>query len=522
MERKKHVFILMFVLIFVISALPIMVQAAYNPPETVGAPENVAVEYREDGFEKTWIGFNVNVSAPDDLRAFVDMVGADNSTFYEAGFSGFAIMVQTDYKLDGGNWHYKSEWDEDRDYNTNKSLCGIEKGNYTSSVIFDKSQFESISAGESLPVNASFFDDHTMHFRARFVVNYQDETGEYFGFFSPWSQTASYSNNQKVEDPADLINHAPVLKSAELKKHPDGSPYLNIMSDKAHEETQLLNNISNGWVKAEVWLRVNNGVWKPCHSDNFVEEFNIGAEAYFGLKDNYEAAVYEIKFRYSFDYIHYPAAGKTGTIFSPFSNIIFHGMSAYSNASNWAKTELDKANEYGLIPVILLGADMTKPITREEFAELAVKLYEKTTGVTATPASPNPFTDTKNPEILKAFNLKITTGISATTFAPKELTNREQVATMLSRAIRSMAPGGDFSTAGAPTFSDQKEISSWALDHVLFMAKLGIIKGTGDKFMPKATTTAQIAAGYATTTREQAIAMSVRSFDSMDTIMRGE
>ena len=86
---------------------------------------------------------------------------------------------------------------------------------------------------------------------------------------------------------------------------------------------------------------------------------------------------------------------------------------------------------------------------------------------------------------------------------------------MLSRAIRVMVPGGDFSTAGAPTFTDQKDISSWALDHVLFMAKLGIIKGTDGKFMPRATTDAQKASGYATTTREMAIAMSVRAYDQI-------
>lgn len=193
-------------------------------------------------------------------------------------------------------------------------------------------------------------------------------------------------------------------------------------------------------------------------------------------------------------------------------------LPGYSNASNWATAEMNKADSYGLIPGSLQGADMTKPITREEFAELAVKLYEKTTGTAITPASPNPFKDTTNPEILKAFKVGVTTGISATEFAPKELTNREQVATMLSRAIRVMAPGGDFGTAGAPTFSDKKDISSWALDHVLFMSRLGIIKGTDGKFMPKATTTAQTVAGYATTTREQAIAMSVRSFEQMDTI----
>jgi hypothetical protein len=190
--------------------------------------------------------------------------------------------------------------------------------------------------------------------------------------------------------------------------------------------------------------------------------------------------------------------------------------------SAWASGEIEKAEALGLIPDSLKKADLTKPITREEFAELAVKLYEKTTGKAAAAASPNPFKDTTNPQILKAFKLGITTGVTSTTFAPKELTNREQVAAMLSRAIRVMAPGGDFSTAGAPAFTDKKDISSWALEHVLFMARLEVIKGTDGKFMPKATTTAQKASGYATTTREQAIAMGVRSYEKMDMIKSGK
>ena len=96
-------------------------------------------------------------------------------------------------------------------------------------------------------------------------------------------------------------------------------------------------------------------------------------------------------------------------------------MPAWSAASPWAGNELGKADEYGLIPDILKGADMTKPITREEFASLAVVLYEKTTDKKASPASPNPFTDTNNPEILKAFQLGITKGTSATTFSPMDL-----------------------------------------------------------------------------------------------------
>lgn len=192
-------------------------------------------------------------------------------------------------------------------------------------------------------------------------------------------------------------------------------------------------------------------------------------------------------------------------------------------SSDWAKPEIAKASEIGLIPDSLKNADLTKPITRAEFCELALLLYEKSTGISPSPVSPNPFTDTSNPQILKAFALGITQGTSATAFSPNVLINREQCATMLFRAIKAIKPDGDYSIAGVPDFPDQKNISSYAVDGTKFMSKLGIIKGdsTGN-FMPKATTTAQTAAEYGMATREAAILMSVRSYDKMDDIKSSE
>ena len=187
--------------------------------------------------------------------------------------------------------------------------------------------------------------------------------------------------------------------------------------------------------------------------------------------------------------------------------------------SSWAKTEIDKAAEYGLIPNSLKSADLTKSITREEFAELGVKLYEQTAKAAAAAASPNPFTDTSNPEILKAYKLGITSGTSATTFAPKTLINREQCAAMLFRTINAIHPGGDYSITGIPDFPDQKSISAYAVTPAKYMSKLGIVKGDAKGyFMPKATTTAQTASGYGMATREAAILMSVRTYDKVDEI----
>lgn len=205
---------------------------------------------------------------------------------------------------------------------------------------------------------------------------------------------------------------------------------------------------------------------------------------------------------------------------SPFSNVAPAGTETlYKDASTWAKPEIQKANDLGLIPDILKGADMTKPITREEFAELVVMLYEKVTGKKSEPVSPNPFADTTNLQVLKAYNLGITKGTSQTTFSPKVLINREQCATMLFRAIKAIRPQGDYSVAGVKDFPDQKYISDWAVEATKYMNKMGIINGDAQgNFMPKAATPAQEAAGCGMATREQAIALSVRTHDKVPEI----
>lgn len=185
-------------------------------------------------------------------------------------------------------------------------------------------------------------------------------------------------------------------------------------------------------------------------------------------------------------------------------------------SSAWAVSELEKAADMGLMPARLVGADLTKPITREEFAELAVLLYEKSTQTAASASAANPFTDTQNSEILKAYQLGITSGTSATTFSPNVLINREQCAAMLFRAIKAIAPAADYSIAGVQDFPDQKYIAGYAVEATKYMSKIGIITGDSQgKFMPKATTTADEAAGYGMATREQAIAMTVRTYDKV-------
>lgn len=196
------------------------------------------------------------------------------------------------------------------------------------------------------------------------------------------------------------------------------------------------------------------------------------------------------------------------------------------NASDWAKTEIEKAAEMGLIPNSLKGADLTKPITRAEFAAVSVKLYEKLSGTTASPASLNPFKDTNDEDVLKALEVGITAGIATDKFAPNDLLNREQAATMLTRVFKktyvegwNLANDGKyiFNYTRPAKFKDDANISDWAKPSVYFMVSHGIISGVGDNnFAPKAITPAELAANYASATREQALAISVRMTEKLN------
>ncbi len=189
---------------------------------------------------------------------------------------------------------------------------------------------------------------------------------------------------------------------------------------------------------------------------------------------------------------------------------------SWSNASSWATELLMQAQKEGMIPNCLIGTDMKDSINRREFAAVAVKLYERLSGETVSDIGVNPFTDTEDVEIIKAYNLGITSGTSDTTFSPKMLLTREQAATMLTNVIRIVNKDIDTDINNVKLFSDDVNISSWARPSVYFMTKNGIINGIGNNiFAPRNITQAQEDAKYANTTREQALIISIKSFEKL-------
>lgn len=211
---------------------------------------------------------------------------------------------------------------------------------------------------------------------------------------------------------------------------------------------------------------------------------------------------------------------------SDWSNMLTLNEKVDFTASQWALAELAEADKLGLIPDSLRDADLTRPITRAEFAAVSVRVYKAMCNLPLpTVKLQEPiFTDTNDNDVITAYLIGITNGTSATTFSPDVLLNREQAATMLTRVFKKvsitgweMSKDGEFAdtfnamfTMPSP-FADDAKISDWAKPSVYFMAANGIINGVGNNtFAPRATTDAEVAIGYAQATREQALAIATR------------
>jgi hypothetical protein len=170
--------------------------------------------------------------------------------------------------------------------------------------------------------------------------------------------------------------------------------------------------------------------------------------------------------------------------------------------SAWAKPELELAYTYGLTyPTVM--STFTKSITREEFCVIVVKLYEKLTGKTAQ-AGTSPFTDTTNPEIVKAYNLGVVQGTGAGKFSPALSITRQEIATMIYRALgKSVYPLKAVSQTNFP-FSDKAKVAVWALEAMEFAYQNAIMKGVSTSTIDP----------LSNTTREQGIVLVKRTYEA--------
>ena len=180
-------------------------------------------------------------------------------------------------------------------------------------------------------------------------------------------------------------------------------------------------------------------------------------------------------------------------------------------ASEWARDGINRAYNLGLLPT-RLASGYTQPATRADFASFAVALYEKATGSEITGRLD--FEDTHNVNdgnwrygtdlgIRKMGYLGIISGVGDGNAAPNGTLTREQAAVILVRLANAI---GRPLPPSAPTFTDNANISSWAVDSIGQIQAAGIMGGVGDNhFDPQGTFT-----------REQSLLTLLRLYDMLN------
>lgn len=175
--------------------------------------------------------------------------------------------------------------------------------------------------------------------------------------------------------------------------------------------------------------------------------------------------------------------------------------------SPWAEGEMKQAKAAGLVTESN-DSYFTFRITRRRFAELAANLVEQATGQTITPAAEGTFTDTDDLWVRKAAAIGLVNGLGdGSRFSPNGYISREQLATMLYRAIRyieSQTGTTILAEQGSlEGYTDAAQVSPWAQEAMAALHAAGILKGTsGTTLSPKDTTTV-----------EQGILLTLRAYE---------
>ena len=175
--------------------------------------------------------------------------------------------------------------------------------------------------------------------------------------------------------------------------------------------------------------------------------------------------------------------------------------------SPWAEGEMKQAKAEGLVTESN-DSYFTFRITRRRFAELAANLVEQVTGQTITPAAEGTFTDTDDLWVRKAAAIGLVNGLGdGSRFSPNGYISREQLATMLYRAVRyieSQTGTTILTEQGSLSgYTDAAQVSPWAQEAMAALHAAGILKGTsGTTLSPKDTTTV-----------EQGILLALRAYE---------
>ena len=192
------------------------------------------------------------------------------------------------------------------------------------------------------------------------------------------------------------------------------------------------------------------------------------------------------------------AQGKIYRLYAADTGLIMGTNSTFQigTASEWAQPLLMNAYGRGLVTP-RTSSGLREPITRLQFAELAVNLVEQTTGEPIEPAESS-FQDTDDEAVLKAVAAGITSGKEEGVFAPDDPITRQEICVMLNRVIEyvDLVQGTttleETDTQLALSYTDGEQVEPWAAESVALLTNNGILAGKDDgRLAPQDLTTVE-------------------------------
>ncbi len=180
--------------------------------------------------------------------------------------------------------------------------------------------------------------------------------------------------------------------------------------------------------------------------------------------------------------------------------------------SEWAKEEVAKASEYGLLAGFE-AINYQKNITRAEFAKLIMNCTTPVLGLSSAEIvgeNGAQFTDIDDVDVNAAALLGIVNGVGEGKFAPENEITRQEIAVMMHRAINAVSILLDKTylekaTDDLSAYTDAASVADWAKAGVATLAANEVMKGTGEGVLSP----------LGQTTVEQAILLATRIFELM-------
>ena len=165
-----------------------------------------------------------------------------------------------------------------------------------------------------------------------------------------------------------------------------------------------------------------------------------------------------------------------------------------SDLSDWAVNEYIESNSTGLLSYNIVSGNLKSNITREEFCELAMNLYEKLTNEETKIPTKSPFVDCNNTVVSQAYYNGIVRGISENRFEPDRPVTRQEMSVMLVNTLNAAEVDVVFNTAQGEEiikgFADYTSVGEWAKASLATMISHSLLSGNEkNEIMPNVNTT---------------------------------